>query len=145
VAVTDALRPGDNTLEIQVVNLWINRQIGDEQLAEDSERNRNGTLKSWPQWLTQGQPSPTGRYTFTSWRLWNRDDPLVESRPAGPGHATRGAGKRSPLTNVALLMWSGASQVPNQSLPPAKGSFSTTAARGSTATRRNMGTAAAKA
>ncbi len=84
IEVTDALKPGDNALELRVVNLWINRQIGDEQLPEDSDRNPNGTLKSWPAWLAEGKPSPTGRYTFTSWRLWKKNDPLVESGLLGP-------------------------------------------------------------
>ncbi|MGA2175508.1 MAG: glycosyl hydrolase [Verrucomicrobiota bacterium] len=82
--VTGVLRPGDNDLEIKVVNLWINRLIGDEQLPEDSERNSNGTLKQWPEWLGKGQPSPTGRFTFTSWRLWHKNDRLVESGLLGP-------------------------------------------------------------
>ncbi len=84
VEVTDALKAGANLVEVEVVNLWINRQIGDEQLPEDSERNPNGTLKQWPQWLEEGKPSPTGRYTFTSWRLWQKDSPLVESGLLGP-------------------------------------------------------------
>jgi hypothetical protein len=84
VDVSGAIQPGPNALELRVVNLWINRQIGDEQLAEDSDRNPNGTLKSWPQWLGQQRPSPTGRYTFSSWRLWKKGDPLVESGLLGP-------------------------------------------------------------
>lgn len=82
IDVTEALRKGDSLLELSVVNLWCNRQIGDEQLPEDSERNANGTLKLWPQWL--GKPSPMGRFTFSSWRLWKKNDPLVESGLLGP-------------------------------------------------------------
>ena len=82
--VTGLLKTGANSLEVKVVNLWINRQIGDELLPEDSDRNPDGTLKSWPEWVSAGRPSPTGRHTFTSWRLWKKDDPLVSSGLLGP-------------------------------------------------------------
>ena len=82
--VTAALMPATNALEVKVVNLWINRMIGDEQLPEDSDRNPDGTLKQWPAWLEQGRPSPTGRFTFTTWRLYKRGNPLVESGLLGP-------------------------------------------------------------
>ena len=84
VEVTNDLKDGENAIEIRVVNLWINRMIGDEQLPEDSERNPDGTLKKWPQWLQDGKPSPAGRFTFTSWRLWAKDSPLQPSGLLGP-------------------------------------------------------------
>jgi hypothetical protein len=84
VDVTAVLKPGDNVLDVKVVNLWINRQIGDEQLPEDCDRNADGTLKSWPQWVLDGKPSPTGRHTFSSWKLWKKGAPLQASGLLGP-------------------------------------------------------------
>jgi hypothetical protein len=84
VDVTGVLRSGENTLEIKVVNLLINRQIGDEQLPEDSDRKPDGTLRAWPEWVQEGKPSPTGRFTFGTWRLWKKADALVESGLLGP-------------------------------------------------------------
>jgi len=84
VEVTGAARAGDNVLEVEVTNLPINRQIGDEELPDDSDRHANGTLKAWPGWLAGDGPSPTGRRTFTSWRLWRKGEKPVPSGLIGP-------------------------------------------------------------
>ena len=83
VDVTSAVQSGKNKLEIKVTNLWPNRLIGDEQLASDREWNGK-QLKEWPQWLLDGKPSPTERFTFTTWHHWTKDDALLESGLIGP-------------------------------------------------------------
>jgi hypothetical protein len=40
VDVTDALQPGENRLQIEVVNFWPNRIIGDASLPEAERRTR---------------------------------------------------------------------------------------------------------
>ncbi len=82
--VTPFIHAGHNTLDIDVANLWINRLIGDESLPEDCERAPDGHLLSWPKWLQEGKPSPTGRLTFTTWQLWHKTDMLHESGLLGP-------------------------------------------------------------
>ncbi|HOX38108.1 MAG TPA: glycosyl hydrolase [Candidatus Brocadiia bacterium] len=82
--ITEAIKPGANAFEITVINLWPNRMIGDELLPEDSDRHPQGTLNSWPKWVLEGKPSPSGRFTFTTWQLWKKDQPLLESGLIGP-------------------------------------------------------------
>jgi hypothetical protein len=55
VRIDPQLHSGDNTLEIQVTNLWPNRIIGDLQ------------------------PSATARYTHTNVRAYTKDSPLLPS------------------------------------------------------------------
>jgi alpha-L-rhamnosidase/Concanavalin A-like lectin/glucanases superfamily len=93
VEITEAVKPGQNNLEIAVTNLWPNRLIGDEQLPAENEyypgRGYGGDfpagLKRFPDWYVSGNPKPPGgRVTFSSWKHYNRDSPLLESGLLGP-------------------------------------------------------------
>ncbi|MCE5347613.1 MAG: glycosyl hydrolase [Bacteroidales bacterium] len=77
--ITDALKIKDNQLEIEVANLWINRLIGDETQPWDGVKDNK-----WPEWLVNGTPRPSKRYTFTTHHFYKKDDPLSESGLIGP-------------------------------------------------------------
>ncbi|MDD4191257.1 MAG: glycosyl hydrolase [Mangrovibacterium sp.] len=79
VRITDAVKEKNNMLEIEVANLWANRLIGDESLPDDGIKDRQ-----WPEWVLNGTPRPTGRFTFTTHRFYKKDDPLLESGLLGP-------------------------------------------------------------
>ncbi len=82
--VSGVLRPGRNAIEVRVTNLWPNRLIGDEQLPDDCEWS-GASLKAWPEWLIQGTPRPAAqRLTFTTWKHWTQDSPLLTSGLLGP-------------------------------------------------------------
>ncbi len=83
VNITDAAKPGMNKLVVKVTNLWPNRLIGDEQLPSDREWHGK-QLAEWPQWVLDGKPSPTGRFTFTTWHHYTKDSQLLESGLIGP-------------------------------------------------------------
>ena len=83
IDLTSAVRAGANALEIKVTNLWPNRLIGDDHRPPDCEW-LDTRLKRWPDWLQAGEPSPTGRVTFSTRRHWKKTDALLPSGLLGP-------------------------------------------------------------
>lgn len=95
------LRKKGNVLEIEVANTWANRMIGDEQQPDDAEFINPGTpgdrlggyekhtmgygLKELPDWFINQEQRPSkDRYTFTSWKFYDKDSPLQPSGLIGP-------------------------------------------------------------
>ncbi len=79
VEVTGAMKVGDNQLEIEVVNRWANRMIGDKQPADANAR----TVQCPPGFLG-GEKIQTGRYTFSTAEPYDAQSPLLPSGLLGP-------------------------------------------------------------
>jgi hypothetical protein len=61
IEISDALLEGDNELEIEVANRWVNRLLGDQQ-----EPDANVRKVKFDNGLMGGKEFSTGRYTFTT-------------------------------------------------------------------------------
>jgi hypothetical protein len=79
VEITKTVKARGNKLEIEIANLWPNRMIGDENEPFDGVVDNK-----WPDWLLKGTQRPTKRYTFTTYRFYKKDDPLLPSGLLGP-------------------------------------------------------------
>jgi len=74
IDISKALKKGENNLEIEVANRWINRLLGDRQ-----EPDANVRIIKFENGLLGGKEFTTGRYTFTTkraMRLFNFTEPL---------------------------------------------------------------------
>jgi len=61
INISAALKEGNNELEIEVANRWVNRLLGDRQ-----EPDANGRTVKFENGLLEGKEYSTGRYTFTT-------------------------------------------------------------------------------
>ena len=92
VDITDALEGDTADVEIRVTNLWPNRLIGDERdFPDDCEwkplskiPGMGRSIAEFPQWVKDGEKSPVGRHTFTTWKHWTAQDALLPSGLIGP-------------------------------------------------------------
>lgn len=109
VDITDALCKGDNLLEIDVTNLWVNRFIGDEQEEDDVEWSEplrfehapgaptaGRYMKSVPEWLNKGLPRPSKeRRAVISFKFFEKNSELLPSGLLGPVLIEREAAQAS--------------------------------------------------
>ena len=91
VDLTDAIKTGENKLEIAVTNNWANRLIGDEQEPVDFEWGKDRGEKmgramlAYPDWFIKNELRPTqGRKTFSVWYYYRKDSPLKPAGLVGP-------------------------------------------------------------
>ncbi len=89
--ITNALKAGDNTIEIAVTNNWANRLIGDEKEPADFEWGRDRgeksgrAMKGYPDWFLKNEPRPSqGRKTFSIWYYYRDNSPLQPAGLVGP-------------------------------------------------------------
>ena len=84
IDITKAVKLGDNQLEILVTTLWPNRLIGDEYLPEENKYTTNNNIEKLPDWFIQNEIKLGERTTFSVWKTYKKDDPLLESGLLGP-------------------------------------------------------------
>jgi hypothetical protein len=75
VDIRKAAKAGDNTLQIDVTNTWVNRLIGDEALPDTSGYSMTGDTVPW---INNNEPPPESqRVTFTGYNFFEKEESRV--------------------------------------------------------------------
>ncbi|MGN0852008.1 MAG: glycosyl hydrolase [Kiritimatiellia bacterium] len=91
VPVRGRLKPGGNVLEIEVVNTWPNRLIGDARARKNGAAEPMSPKGPWPQWVLDRKPdSGTGIFTWSNFMGWTADEPLLPAGLLGPVQIVEG-------------------------------------------------------
>jgi hypothetical protein len=91
--ITPLLKAGDNVIEVEVTNRWVNRLMGDAKFPQDivyqqkpSRGPQWGIIESYPDWLNdQAKIKARQRSTFMSYATtYKPEDKLPASGLVGP-------------------------------------------------------------
>ena len=85
--ITEYLKPGMNSIEIEVTNTWANALIGDERFPADFEKritNVGYFVKEFPDWFFGNQKRPSARKTFSTFNYYDDKSELNPAGLAGP-------------------------------------------------------------
>ncbi|MFC1736751.1 glycosylhydrolase-like jelly roll fold domain-containing protein [Candidatus Hydrogenedentota bacterium] len=84
--VTRHLKTGKNAPEVAATNLWVNRLIGDAGPPQNIRGKGKGKiLPEAPEWVRgKGERSADNRYSWTAYKYYAEDSPLVKSGLLGP-------------------------------------------------------------
>ena len=90
--ITEFVNSSDNTIEIEVANVWVNRLLADRKLPDTSgfkiARWQDPIIKM-PKWYTDNQPPPASeRITFSTQKFMADDEPRQASGLIGPVQIT---------------------------------------------------------
>lgn len=85
IDITSVVKAGENSITIDVTNLYPNRIIGDEYLSERYEYDEYGRIVKLPFWyVNQQADSNRERVLFIPWKYYKKTDPLLEAGLLGP-------------------------------------------------------------
>ncbi len=82
--ITEMVHEGANKLEIDVTNLYPNRMIGDEYIAEKYDYDEYGRIRELPQWYLLSEENERERVLFLPWKFYTKNSPLLEAGLLGP-------------------------------------------------------------